>query len=824
MEDYELSIDELFEKYKTSINGISDKEAIKRSNEYGLNEIVKKNSNSFLKIILNQFKDFLVWLLIISAVISIIIEPDNLVDSMIIFFVVILNAILGIIQEEKASKALNKIKSLRENKALVKRDGLKKEIKALELVPGDLVYLKSGDYIPADIRIIEASKLEVNEANMTGEAVSVIKNSECYMKPKSLGDITNILYSSTYVTKGSCVGIVIKTGNSTEIGKIAKSLDETKNVKTPLQNDINKLSKIVGISVIIIAFIVYLLELIVTKDILSSFKTSVALSVAAIPEGLQAVITMVLAVGVLKISKNKAIIKKLQYVEGLGSISIIATDKTGTVTTGNLKFIKAINSLGQDDLKLIDYAALASDKDNYDSLEKIINTLSNVKRPRLIKRRDFDSTRKMATYTYKDHNEYVSYTKGAFDVVIKRCVNYKNEYINKALVFAKDGYRVLAIARKQTLDVEKADSESNMTFLGLILFEDEIRPEAKASIIDAKKAGIIPVMITGDYIDTAISIAKRVNIFDDDSIAYDKEMLDKVSKDKLKSDLLRIRVFARVNPMDKLNIIKMYQERNEVIAMTGDGVNDAAALKASNIGIAMGNGADIAKDSAGIILTDNSFSTIVKAIEEGRRIFKNIKKSVMYLLSSNIGEVFVILISSIIALKITDFSLPLLPIHLLFVNLVTDSLPAIAIGMDKTDKGLLHEKPRDTKKGFFNRKEYFKILKDGVLMGLLTIIAYLIGRNNNSLDYARTMAFQTLSLSQLFYAYEINLTDIKDLFRNKLLNLSFIIGIIIIFLVSNKFNSSFHLESLKIIDIFIVVSLSSFMLISNILFRRNKKV
>lgn len=823
MLEYQMDIVDVLLMYHTSLEGLSTEEAKKRQKEKGKNILKNKEKFRLLKIIANQFKDLFSWLLIGSAIISIIIDKSNYVDCILIISVVIFNALLGIIQEGKASKAIEKIKTLSTYDVSCLRDNKYQKIPSTELVYGDIVFLESGSYVPADLRIIEENDLQVIESSLTGESNPASKKSKKINDDVGLADQTNLLFTSTYILSGTAKAVVLRTGNNTEIGKIAHTIDKTNKEKTALSTSLDKVTKLIGIIVIGICIVIYILQLFITSNFLDSFKSAIALSVAAIPEGLQTVITMVLAMGALKLSKKKAIVKRMSASETLGSVSVIAFDKTGTITTGNICLHDALDiDLNSND-KIIEYAAYASVLESNNEINKLLLEKYNYSLVQY-KKIPFDSKRKMESVIYKEKDYYISYTKGAFDIVIDSCTNAFS-LKNYAIKLSKDSYRVLAVARKQSKNIDDLN-EKKMELLGLLIFEDEIRPDIKDAIRKAKNANILPIMITGDHIETAIGIAKKIDLLNDNYLSYDHNMLESLSDEEIIKDIYKIQIYARVTPLDKLRIINLWQKVNVSIAMTGDGVNDAAALKKADIGIAMSNSTDITKDSCDIVLLDNRFDTMIEATKEGRQIYKNIKNTIRYLLSSNIGEVLTILVATLISIFDHNFAVPLLPIHLLWINLVTDTLPAIALGVNQSNQDLLKEYPRKKTDKLIGKSDLIKIIIEGISIGLLSILAYYIGvKKTGDISYAQTMAFSTICFLQLIHSYNIkNDSKInKKLFNNFTLNIAFSIGITLMSIPLIFFTNAFKTRQLSLIDLSICLTLSLTIFIISSIFNKFKK-
>lgn len=861
----------LLNKLKTNQDiGLSSKEAAFRLEKNGKNEFQKKKKqNLFIKFLL-EFKDALVIVLLIAAIVSLVIEPDEWIESAIIFIVVIINAILGVYQENKAEKSLEALEKMSSPLCKVIRDGITLQVNTSELVVGDIIIVEAGDFIPADARILECSNLQVDESALTGESVSVIKNSDVIIGEEiPLGDLKNMLFSSTFVTNGRGVAVVTATGMQTEIGKIAGMLISDEIQTTPLQHKLTQVSKVIGIISIFICFLVFILEFITSKDILESFKIAISLAVAAIPEGLATVVTIVLSIGVSNMAKVNAIVKKLPAVETLGSTSIVCSDKTGTLTqnkmtvlelyTNNIK--EVTNELTAQEKELLSYFALCSDaKINYedgkeirigDPTETALIEVNNKYGNRIdgIERIDeipFDSSRKMMTVFVKINDKIIQITKGAPDIIINNSKNNKKELdaaliandnlANRALRVLAVGYKELHSLPQNISDNEILGIEKDLTFLGLVGMIDPARPEVKDAIKTAKEAGIRTIMITGDHVTTAKAIALELGILEGNQKAISSKDLAQLSDEELYEHIEEYSVYARVSPEDKVRIVETWQKKDKIVAMTGDGVNDSPSLKRADIGCAMGiTGTDVSKEASDMILLDDNFATIITAVKEGRGIYANIKKCIKYLLSSNIGEVIAIFVSSIIALFIPNgLGIPLLPIHLLWINLITDSLPAFGIGMEKADSKLMKEKPRDKNESFFANNMFLHIILEGLIIGLLALAAFLIG-NQQSLAIGQTMAFLTLSTTQLFHAFNVKSDSSifnKSIFNNKFLNFSFIIGFLLqILVIYTPFINTviFNLEPLSFSNLLISIGLAFciiiIMEISKVLgYKQNKKI
>ena len=813
---YKQSIEDALASLETDPKtGLNSQQLEERTNKYGLNELSEEKGKGFLSKLLAQFSDFLVLILIVAAIVSFAVGAKK--DGAVILAIVIVNGFLGLYQEGKAEKALEALQKMSSPDAKVLRNSKVEEVPASSLVPGDIVLLDAGDIIPGDLRLIESSNLKVEEASLTGESVPVDKKSNVvFDDDMSLGDRTNMAYMSTAITYGRAKGLVVATGHSTEIGKIATMIQSYDTELTPLQNQLNQLGKFLGIATIIICIAVFGIGIFQGRELLDMFMIAISLAVAAIPEGLPAIVTIVLALGMNKMVKKHAIVKKLLAVETLGSTTVICSDKTGTLTQNEMTVVKAFvdnkvldirgigyeptgtfNINGEDinpqdigDLEtLLSICALTNDADltnvanEYkvigDPTEGALLTLAgkgNIKKslmkdkyPR-IEEIPFDSDRKMMTTFHKNYiaNKVVSFTKGAPDVIIDRCnrismggniveftSEIKENIMNINSEFSKNALRVLAFAYKEykelPKDISPDKNEINMTFVGLVGMIDPARPEAKAAIKQCKKAGIKTLMITGDYKETAFAIAKDLGMAEniDQSIMGDE--LNKYSDDQLQEIVNNIKVYARVSPEHKVRIITALRANGEVAAMTGDGVNDALALKRADIGIAMGiTGTDVAKNTAELILTDDNFASIVSAVEEGRIIYSNIKKFVFFLLSCNIGEILLVFISILFNLPV-----PLRAIQLLWLNLVTDSFPALALGVEKGDPDIMDIPPRDPKSPILDKDMIIGIGLQSIAIAGASLLAYRWGLKTypGHIDKARTITFTTLILAELLRAF-----------------------------------------------------------------------
>lgn len=774
--------------FHVSLDGLTTKAAQEALQNYGPNALSEGKKKSMVVVFLEQFKDLLVFILIAAAIISAL--SGNLESTIVIFAVIILNAILGTVQHFKAEKSLSSLKALSAPSAKVIRNGTKIEIPSSEVLPGDIIFLEAGDLIVADGRVIESYSLQVNESSLTGESESVNKTAEIIDRTEvALGDQINMVFSGSLVTYGRGIVLVTATGMQTEIGKIATLMNQTQQKKTPLQVNLDDFSKKLAMIILGICFIVFTLSIYRKIPVLDSLMFAVALAVAAIPEALSSIVTIVLALGTQKMAKQNAIMKELKAVESLGSISIICSDKTGTLTQNKMTTKKVYLNHTLVDGDTLDYtnplerlllqsAVLANDSTNQEGQEigdptevALVNLGQKLGLSEISLRKDyprlseipFDSDRKLMSTLHFIDGQYILFTKGAFDVLLDRTNTIATtegireltledcNQINAAnQSLSENGLRVLAFAYK-VLPSEKLltlEDETDYTFLGLISMIDPPREESKAAVADARLAGIKPIMITGDHKVTASAIAREIGILADSDIAVEGTTLDHMTDAELDEKLEHIAVYARVSPENKIRIVDAWQRKGKIVAMTGDGVNDAPALKKADIGIAMGiTGTEVSKDAAAMILTDDNFATIVKAITNGRNVYTNIKNSIKFLLSGNTSGILAVLYTSICALP-----MPFAPVHLLFINLVTDSLPAIAIGMEEATDDLLHQKPRNPRASILSKDFLVRILVEGSIIGLFTLIAYHIGLTTSP-QLASTMAFATLCLARLFHGF-----------------------------------------------------------------------
>ena len=764
--------------------GLSEASAKMRLAKYGPNKLDEGRKDSFLTKFFMQFNDFMILTLVVAAFISFAIAwysgTQDFVDPIVILAIVVFNAILGMIQEHKAEKAISALKKMASPSAKVLREGQVKRIETEALVPGDVILLEAGDMVPADARLISASHLKTEESALTGESVPIEKDAD-YLAAHdaTIGDRRNMVFSSSLVSNGRGSALVIATGMDTEVGRIAHMMMEDDAPLTPLQKRLDKTGKYLGTGALIICLLIFAMGFLRRMNSYELFMTSVSLAVAAIPEGLPAIVTIMLAIGVQRMAKRNAIIRRLPAVESLGSANVICSDKTGTLTQNKMTVMETWTAgKNPEGNKLLEYAALCNDAQLFGLSDPTETALvaaafqKGIDKKKLdeafprVSELPFDSKRKLMTTIHKNKDgSFLVITKGAPDILAGLCTHYgensalgqakHQEIKRKNAEMAKDALRVLGVAYKTVEVYHDGRVEEGLTFLGLIGMIDPPRPEAKEAVKICKEAGIKPVMVTGDHVITAEAIARRIGIMGMGDLSITGDELNTFSQEELTGHIERYRVFARVTPEHKVRIVKAFQSRGFCVAMTGDGVNDAPALKAADIGCAMGiSGTDVAKGAADIVLTDDNFATIVEAVREGRGIYANVKKAVHFLLSSNIGEIITIFVA--ISLGWTT---PLLAIHLLWVNLVTDSLPAIALGLDPVDKHAMQRKPYESQKSLFTGGLWQRILLEGGMIGMLSLLAFAFGNiyfdPAGSSVIGRTMAFATLSISQLVHAFNM---------------------------------------------------------------------
>lgn len=851
---YQKRISEVMKACETSENGLSHEEIIKRHQQFGYNILDEKKKENPFMIFLKQFQDLLVIILIIAAIISGM--SGQIESTIVIVSVIIVNAILGTIQTLKAEKSLDSLKKLSVPKAKVIREGTLQEVDSTELTIGDLVQIEAGDVISGDGRIIECSSLQINESALTGEVESVDKTTDVITGQVVVGDQKNMVFSSSLVTNGTGRYIVTHIGMQTEIGKIASMLNNAKERKTPLQKSLDDFSGKLSIGIFFISLIVLCLNLFLAKQpLIDSLMIAVALAVAAIPEALSSIVTIVLSMSTQKMVKENAIIKNLNSVESLGCVSVICSDKTGTLTQNKMTpqtiyFYNHLMKISELDNRHHDHSVLL--KSCLLCNNAVINGEQRIGDPTELALIDlvheytkndiefkhtavrtselpFDSDRKLMSISSLNH----IYTKGAPDVIIKRCstilINGIKEPITKRHLdaiekenqrCANNGLRVLGFAYKDYRGNQVTlEDEHDLTFIGLVSLMDPPRIESQDAVAKCKIAGIKPIMITGDHVVTARAIATQIGIYEDGDLSIEGYELDKMSEEELDEKLPHISVYARVAPEHKIRIVKAWQKRGDIVAMTGDGVNDAPALKQSDIGVAMGiTGTEVSKDAASMILTDDNFSTIVKAVITGRNVYRNIKNSINYLLSGNFAGILCVFIASLLLLPT-----PFFPVHLLFMNLITDSLPAIAIGMETGKNGVLKEKPRSSSDSILNKQTVLQITFEGIIIAICTMCAYLFGLKQDPL-VASTMAFATICLARLLHGFNcrsnLPLTKI-GFYTNRSSIYASLIGfsLLHVILFVPFMHSLFMIQTISITQLFVIYA---FALIPTIIIQTKK--
>lgn len=850
-EVYQKTKEELFSEYGNS-QGLNDEKASEYLEKYGENILISKKKKSVARVFLEQFADLLVIILIIAAVVSMM--TGNSESTVVIIVVIVMNAILGTVQYVKAEKSLDSLKELSAPKTKVLRNGIKQELESKYVVPGDILILETGDMIVADGRIIENYSLQVNESSLTGESTNVDKFDKNIQSEVSLADRCNMVYSGSLVTYGRANVLVTATGMNTEMGKIADLMNMTQDKKTPLQISLDNFSKKLALIIMGISVIVFGLSLWQGNKILDSLMFAVALAVAAIPEALSSIVTIVQAMGTRKMAKDNAIIKELKAVESLGCVSVICSDKTGTLTQNKM----TVQQIYIDDQCIIpEELDVNNQLHRYLLYDAILNNDSSIQGGNnigdptetclleMVKKTDlhkmgisdedirilmprleeipFDSERKLMSSKYEIHKVPTILTKGAVDVLIDRIENIstsngvrkitkedKEKIIKQNQIFSENGLRVLAFVYKECEECHclSTKSEHGYTFIGLVSMIDPPREESMEAVKKAKEAGIKPIMITGDHKVTATAIAKSIGIYKEGDVALTGKEVDEMTNDELENVLDKVSVYARVSPENKIRIVDAWQQKGNVVAMTGDGVNDAPALKKADIGIAMGiTGTEVSKDAADMILADDNFATIIKAVLNGRNVYRNILNAILFLLSGNLAAILVVLYCSLMALDV-----PFKPVHLLFINLLTDSLPALAIGMEPSDNLLLKKKPRNPKKGIFTRNISIKLIVYGILIGTVTLSAFYIGDKINPLT-ASTMAFATLTLARLFHGF--NCRSESSIFKigiksNLWSVAAFVIGTLMLgFVIFVKFmHSMFMIAPLTGIQIIEIIALA----------------
>ena len=845
-----FNINEVARKLRTNIeNGLTKEEAENRRNKHGPNKLdEQKKENLFIRFI-KEFNDFMIIILIIAAIISAFVSfiqgENDYIDSIIIISIVVLNAIMGLVQEAKAEKSLEALKDMSAPVAKVRRNGRIETVKGTEVVPGDIVLLEAGNFVPADCRLINSYNLKIEESSLTGETVPILKDANVLLEEKTpIGDTLNMAFANTIVVNGHAEAIVTDIGMNTKVGKIAKMIITNESPETPIQRKLGEVGKTLGIVCLVICAVIFVIGLLKKIEPIEMFMTSVGLAVAAIPEGLPAIVTIMLSIGVTRMAKKNSIVRKLPAVETLGSSSVICSDKTGTLTQNKMQVTKVMDlkgeSLNLQKNLVLELGSMCTDVEGDVGEATEVAIINAAKEQGKFKERlyqkfkrindiPFDSNRKMMTTIHSMQNQtannirdsnsndteiekvilrdkisnntdnYLVITKGAPDVLLKHCTKYslngevhnlssedykKIEKTNSDM--ANNALRVIAVAYsiipKLPSNIDSQNIENNLIFVGLIGMIDPPREGVKEAVATCRRAGIKTVMITGDHILTAKAIAKELGILRNNDLAVTGQELDRMPQNELEKNIFKYSVFARVSPEHKVRIVEAFQKTGAVVAMTGDGVNDAPALKKADIGVAMGrNGTDVAKNASDMILADDNFVTIVEAVKQGRNIFENIKKAVHFLIATNIGEIVTIFVGLLLGLKA-----PLLAIQLLWLNLVTDSLPAIAIGLEKPDKDIMNKKPRDNRKSIFADGLWGKIIVEGTMIGVLTLFAFSIGNNLYGLEVGRTMAFVALGMLELVHSLNVKSEESifkVGIFENKYLVGSIILGTILTILV-----------------------------------------
>ena len=841
---YTKSSNDILEELSSKKDGLNEKEVTKRLDEYGFNEIEAKKPKTILEMVIDGLKDKMILILLLASILSFIL--GELAEGVVILTIIFINSLISIIQEKKAMNAIIALRNLNAPHTTVIRDGKKKNILTKEVVIGDIVYLEDGNIVPADIRLIEENGLKVDESSLTGESVPVEKDASLILdKNTTLADRVNMVYSSTIISYGTAIGVVVGTSSNTEVGSIATMLEDTDSLDTPLKRKLNKVGEVLSIIGILVAILIFIIGLLYGKDFISLLMVSISLAISVIPEGLPATATIVMALGVSRMAKKNALVKKLPAVEALGSATVICSDKTGTLTLNKMTVVKStlysdiinkndLNTFNDDLIKcacLCNNAYIDKDKVIGDPTEGCLLTyaknngydIKDIKSNEVLYEQAFDSVRKRMSAVIKDKKGYLVYCKGAPEELIDVCsyasiddklVKLTSEDKDKikeyCVTMSSKGLRLLGFAMKDINNLPKEGDviEEDLTFIGIMGIIDPPREEVKHAINTCHEAGIRVIMITGDHKLTARAIAEDLGIYKKGDLVVDGETLSKMSDLKLRNTIKDISVFARVTPQDKLRIVNALKKNKEIVAMTGDGVNDAPALKKADIGVAMGiTGTDVAKDAAAMILLDDNFTTIEAAVKEGRRVYRNIQKVIQYLLAGNIAEVLTIFVSMLFNLPS-----PLLAVHILFINLVTDTLPSLALGIDPASPNVMKHKP--VKEGsLFERGLVFRIGFYGVFLAIITLVAYFIGQDD-SYNVGMTMAFTVLCLSQIFHSLNqsSSITSLfsKDYPRNKMLFLSMVgsIFFLVIVLFVTSIREFFSLSVLSGNEWLIVILLS----------------
>lgn len=875
MQKAEDEINELFEEFHTDRDkGLTDAQVEERLAQYGENRFIEDEPPSIWSLIWGQVNNGLIYILFGATIISALVGEIS--DAVIIALVIMINTTVGVIQEAKAEKSLIALRKMTTPTAIVRRNGIVQEIQAEQLVPGDIVYIEAGKIVPADIRLIETTNLQVEESSLTGESISVDKDARFSVDEHiPLGDQKHMVFMTTLATYGRATGIVLRTGMDTEVGKIATMLQKQENELTPLQEKLNELGKILGLAAILVSVIIFLIGFAQGRDVLDLFLIAVSLAVAAIPEGLPAIVTIVLALGVQRMIKRNAIVRQLPAVETLGAVDVICSDKTGTLTQNKMTMTHGMMSeqlqtiddfsLENDTTKrfleaiiLCNNATITDGKQTGDPTEIALLeagaqvNLHKVDLEAQYKRIDeipFDSDRKRMTTIHQDGDHYLIFVKGALERLLPNLSkieidgqikdftkDVKDNILQAVDQMASQALRILGVAYKKVPadSFHSEEAESDLIFLGLTGMIDPPREEVKDSIALCHTAGIKVVMITGDHQKTALAIARQLGIATDEQETVTGETLNKTSDSQLKEMVKTTKVFARVSPEHKVRIVNALKENDNVVSMTGDGVNDAPSLRAADVGVAMGiTGTDVAKGASDVVLTDDNFSTITAAIEEGRNIYQNIKKSILFLLSCNLGEIVTLFIGILMG-----WPAPLTAIHILWVNLITDTLPAISLGIDPKEKNMMRHQPRSSKEGIFVREDVSFILWNGVLIGVLTLFAFMEGLSfsseatslwtmnlqavsEESIIHAQTLAFLTLSISQLFHAFNLRSRE-QSIFQVGLFSNPYLFGSVVFGLILQAglvhiptLNEWFHLQPISWKEWLFVLGLSLIPLLIN---------
>lgn len=841
---YTKSSIDVIKKLNSSIDGLNDEEASIRLEKYGLNEIERTKQKTILEMIIEQLKDKMILILLLASILSFLL--GEYAEGVVILIIIFINALISIIQEKKALDAIEALRSMNAHYTTVIRSGKKENILTKNVVVGDIVYLEDGNIVPADMRLIEENGLKVDESSLTGESVTVEKDAKSVLDESTvLADRTNMVYSSTIIAYGTALGVVTATAKDTEVGSIATMLEDTDSIDTPLKRKLNKVGEILSIIGVIVAILIFIIGILYGRDFISVLMVAISLAISVIPEGLPATATIVMALGVSRMAKKNALVKKLPAVEALGSATVICSDKTGTLTLNKMTVTKSAlysdivnksttNNYNDDMINcacLCNNAYLDKDKVIGDPTEGCLLSyakdngydVKSVKGNKVLYIEPFDSIRKRMSVVVKDKKDYLLYSKGAPEELIDVCSYAMNDgkivklkdkdrevVKNYCVSMSSKGLRLLGFALKNinTLPKEGDEIEEDLIFIGIMGIIDPPREEVKHAIKTCHDAGIRVIMITGDHKLTAQAIAKELGIYKKDDLVVDGEELSKMSDLKLRNTIKNISVFARVTPKDKLRIVNALKKNKGIVAMTGDGVNDAPALKTADIGVAMGiTGTDVAKDAAAMILSDDNFTTIEEAVKEGRRVYRNIQKVIQYLLAGNIAEVLTIFITMLF-----NLSSPLLAVHILFINLVTDTLPSLALGIDPASPNIMKYKP--VKQGsLFEKGLVFRIVFYGIYLAIITLVAYSIG-TKDSFNVGMTMAFTVLCLSQIFYALNQSSSETsifsKDYPRNKMLYLAMLgsITFLLIVLFITPIREFFSLSVLTGNEWLIVILLS----------------